>query len=482
MGEKNLKEKTATGLLWGAVNNFTTQLLMALIGIVLSRRLSPGEYGMVGMLAIFSAIAGSLQESGFTVALTNLKQVTHREYNAVFWFSTMVSISLYLILYVSAPFIAHFFHQPELVSLSRLVFASFVVAGIGTAHSAYMFRNMLNREKAVINTIALLLSGAIGITLAFSGYSYWSLAWQQFAYICIIDLGRLYYVRWLPSLHIDLTPIREMFGFSSKLLITNIINQVNNNLLSFVFARLYTPTLLGNYTQAVKWNSIGYYFISGTIQQVAQPVLVSANDKGGRQLNVFRKLLRFTAFLSMPAMLGLALIANFIVLLLGEKWAGSVPLLRILCISGAFIPIHTIYQNLLISHGRSNTYMWVNLAQILSLLGVVLVFGQFSMTVMVTAYATMLILWTGVWQQLAHQLIGLRLTDMLKDICPFLLAAVACIGTAYLTTRDIHQPIVQLIARIVIAAVLYVGIMKLAHVKIFDECIQFIFKRHETTH
>ncbi|MDE5570741.1 MAG: oligosaccharide flippase family protein, partial [Prevotella sp.] len=313
-------------------------------------------------------------------------------------------------------------------------------------------------------------------------YSYWSLAWQQFAYICIIDLGRLYYVRWLPSLHIDLTPIREMFGFSSKLLITNIINQVNNNLLSFVFGRLYTSTLLGNYTQAAKWNSIGYYFISGTIQQVAQPVLVSVNDKGDQQLNVFRKLLRFTAFLSMPAMLGLALIANFVVLLLGEQWAGSVPLLRILCISGAFIPIHTIYQNLFISHGRSNTYMWTNLTQVLTQLAVVLIFGQFSMIVMVTAYATMLILWTGVWQQLTHQLIGLRLTDMLKDICPFLLASIVCIGAAYFATQSIQQPVIQLIVRIIIAAVLYVGIMKLAHVKIFDECIQFIFKRHETTH
>lgn len=482
MGEKTLKEKTATGLLWGAVNNFTTQLLMALIGIVLGRLLSPHEYGMVGMLAIFSAIAGSLQESGFTAALTNLKQATHREYNAVFWFSTAVSISLYLILYISAPLIARFFHQPELVSLSRLVFASFVVAGIGTAHSAYMFRNMLNREKAVINIIALLLSGAVGITLALNDYSYWSLAWQQFVYICIIDLGRLYYVRWLPSLHIDLTPIREMFGFSSKLLITNIINQVNNNLLSFIFGRLYTTTLLGNYTQAAKWNSIGYYFISGTIQQVAQPVLVSVNDKGDQQLNVFRKLLRFTAFLSMPAMLGLALIANFVVLLLGEQWAGSVPLLRILCISGAFIPIHTIYQNLFISHGRSNTYMWANLTQVLTRLGVVLIFGQFSMTIMVTAYAIMLILWTGVWQQLTHQLIGLRLTDMLKDICPFLLASIICIGAAYFATQSIHQPVIQLVARIIIAAALYVGIMKLAHIKIFDECIQFIFKRHETTH
>ena len=346
---EGLKERTAKGLMWGAINNLTTQLLSVLIGIVLGRLLTPSEYGMVGMLAIFTAIAGSLQDSGFTAALTNLKQATHREYNAVFWFSTLMALLIYLLLYFTAPLIASFLHQPELVSLSRLVFASLLMAGIGIAHAAYMFRNMMNREKAITSFFALAGSGIIGITLALKGYSYWSLAWQQFAYITIINIGRLYYVRWMPSLKVDFTPIREMFGFSSKILVTNIMTQVNNNVLSLIFGRLFNAGAVGNYTQAAKWNTMGHSLISGTIQQVAQPVLASISDEEDRQLKVFRKMLRFTAFLSMPAMLGLALIADFIVLLLGQQWTDSVLLLRILCISGAFLPIQTLYQNLFIS-------------------------------------------------------------------------------------------------------------------------------------
>lgn len=483
MAEETLKEKTANGLLWGAVNNLTIQLLSALIGIVLARKLSPGEYGMVGMLAIFSAIAATLQDSGFTAAITNLKQVSHREYNAVFWFSTFVSILLYAILFLCAPLIASIFHQPGLVPLSRLVFASFVVAGIGTAHSAYMFRNMMNREKAIMNAVAIVVSGAVGITLAFLGFSYWSLAWQQFAYICIIDLGRLYYVRWLPTLHIDLRPIREMFGFSSKIMITNIVNQVNNNVLSFIFGLLFKARDVGNYTQAAKWNAMGHSLISGTIQQVAQPVMASVSEDGeGRQINIFRKMLRFTAFLSMPAMFGLALIADFVELLLGEKWTDSVLLLRILCISGAFLPLQTLYQNLFISHGRSDTYMWSTLSLIIVQIATILSFSSLGIQVMVAAYATVLILWTGVWQILANRLIGLRFMDVLKDICPFLLAAVFCVGTAYVTTQSIGQPILLILVRVFITAALYICIMKVARVKIFDECIQFLFKRHETTH
>ena len=480
--KEGLKERTAKGLMWGAINNLTSQLLMALIGIILGRLLTPADYGMVGMLAIFTAITGSLQESGFTAALTNLKEATHREYNAVFWTSTGISILLYLVLYISAPLIADYFHQPGLIPLSRLVFASLLLAGIGIAHAAYMFRNMMNREKAITGFFALVGSGIIGITLALNGYSYWSLAWQQFAYICIINIGRLYYVRWMPSFHIDLSPIREMIGFSSKILITNIINQVNNNILSFIFGRLFTAGAVGNYTQAAKWNTMGHSLISGTMQQVAQPVLASINEEENRQLNVFRKMLRFTAFLSMPAMLGLAFIADFIVVLLGEQWTDSVPLLRMLCISGAFLPIHTLYQNLFISHGRSDTYMWCSVALVITQIVVVMVFATWGIEIMIAAYVVTLILWTGIWQVLAYRLIQLRFINLLKDVCPFLLATIGCIGVAYYTTLFITNVIALILSRIIITSLLYMAIMKIAHVKIFMECIQFIFKRHEINH
>ncbi len=474
----NLKEKTAKGLFWGAVNSIMTQVLMVLIGIVLARRLGPAEYGVMGMLTIFTAIAASLQDSGFSSALVNLKDATHREYNAVFWFSTSMAAFIYLVLFLAAPLIADFFQQPALIGLSRLVFASLFLAGIGIAHSAYMFRNMMNREKALVNTVALIVSGMTGIILAYHDYSYWSLAWQQFIYMLITDLGRLYYVPWLPNFRIDMRPIREMFGFSSKLLITNIINQVNNNLLSLVFGKLYTPKDLGNYTQAMKWNTMGYGFVSGTIQQVAQPVLASVNDEEeGRQVNIFRKMLRFTVFLSMPTMLGLAFVAEFIILLLGDKWEASVALLRLLCISGAFIPIHTLYQNLFVSHGRSNTYMWCTISQIICQMVIVLACSSFGIHTMVIAYVVMLVLWTGVWQLLASRLIGFSFLNMLKDVLPFLLITVGCITVVYFITRRIDDPLLLIVSRVVATALLYIGVMKIVRVKIFEECTEFFLKK-----
>ena len=168
MGD-GLKERTANGLMWGAINGLSSQLLSVMIGIVLARLLTPAEYGIVGMLAFFSAIAGSLQESGFIAALTNLKQATNRDYNAVFWFCSLAAIIIYVVLFFCSPLIARFFHQPELIALSRLVFASLLMSGIGIAHAAYMFRNMMNREKAITGFFALVGSGIVGITLALNG-------------------------------------------------------------------------------------------------------------------------------------------------------------------------------------------------------------------------------------------------------------------------------------------------------------------------
>ena len=477
MNGQTLKEKTASGLLWGALNNMTMQVLNALIGIVLSRLLLPSDYGMMGMLTVFTAIAGSIQESGFTSALCNLRQATHDDYNAVFWFTTFMSIALYGVLWLAAPFIAAYFHHPELVTLSRLVFASLMLAGIGATHAAWMFRNMMNREKAIINAVAMLVSGSLGIALACAGLSYWSLAWQQFAYMFITNVMRLYYVRWLPTLHFDFSPIRRMFGFSFKIMLTNIINQVNNNVLSLIFGRLFTAAAVGNYTQASKWNNMGTSFISGTIQQVAQPVLVKVGGEQGRQLNVFRKMVRFAAFMSMPAMFGLALIADFVPLVLGERWNDTVILLRLLCISGAFMPLHSLYQNLFISNGRSDTYMWCTVAQVTLQIIVILAFGPYGIQAMVMAYSAMLILWLGVWQFIARRMVGIRFRDVLLDVCPFMLIALACVTVAWFATRGISSPVMSIASRIAVTATLYIGIMKLSGAKIFDDCVRFLLKK-----
>ena len=476
--EGGLKEKTAKGLLWGALNSGSTQLLNLIFGIFLGRLITPAEYGIVGVLSIFTLIAGNLQSSGFTQALVNLKAPRNEDYTAVFWFNTLTSFVLYALLFLSAPLIARFFHQPCLVEVSRFVFLSFVISSFGIAHNAYMTKNMMNRELAIIGAIALLCSGGVATFLAFCGFSYWSLAWQQIIYITVLNIGRYYYTPWRPSWHFTFEPVRKMFGFSVKILITNIINTLSNNILTLLFGRLYPIKAVGDYSQAYKWNTMASAFVANAVGQVAQPVLASVKEEQGRSVRVFRKMLRFTAFLSFPAMFGLAIISNeFILLTIGKRWIDAVPLLQMLCIGGAFVPFYTLYQNVAISNGRSDIYMFCNIAQIVLQLVIIGFFYHLGINTMVMVYTLFTIAWLFVWQWTARRIIGLRFREVIKDVMPTLCIALLVMAATYFVTLSLHHLLLLLICRILIAALLYAAIMKLLHVEMMDELLLFVKKR-----
>ncbi|MBR5640482.1 MAG: lipopolysaccharide biosynthesis protein [Muribaculaceae bacterium] len=481
-----LKERTEQSLFWSMLNNGTLQVLNLLFGIVLARLLTPGDYGIVGVLTIFSLIAGNLQSSGFTQALINLKPPKDKDYNSVFWFNVIASVILYAILWFCAPLIASFFHQPVLVGVSRFVFLAFLISSLGIAHGGYMLKNMMNREIAIINLIALMCSGGTGIVLAFNGYAYWSLAWQQVIYITVLNLGRYYYVKWHPTWHIDFGPVKRMFAFAVNILFTNIINTLNGQILTFIFGRFFPISQVGNYSQANKWNTQANTFVSGTMGQVVQTVLVNVNDDKERQKRVFRKMIRFTAFISFPVMLGLALVAKeFIEVMLGDKWTECIPLLQILCIAGAFIPLYTVYQHLAIGCKRSDLYLWCNVGQIVFQIGLILLcyylFSK-SIIVIVTVYSVFSILWLATWQVVAKHLTGLKWIEAILDIVPFMVITVAVFAIAYFSTLWIDNNVLLLIAKVIIGAALYIAVMKLAKVKIFAECWDFMRQKLKRKH
>ena len=478
----NLKEKTAKGLFWGALNNGTVQVLNVLIGIMLGRKLSPEEWAPIGMIAIFSAIAGNLQSSGFSTAIVNMKAPTSNDYNAVFWFNTLVSAIVYLVLFACAPWIAWFFEQPCLTDLSRFIFLAFFISSFGISTNAYMMKNMMQREMTIVGVTALIISGITAIILAFQGYSYWSLAWQQVINAFVLVVGRWVFVKWRPSFKVDFTPIRQTFRFSMNILITMIINTVNNHILTFVFGKLFTrtPQVVGNFFQAFKWDTMAYQTVGGTIEQVAQPVLVNLrdNEDESREVRVFRKMMRFTAFLAFPAMFGLSLVSEeFILATIGQKWIDCVPLLRVLCIGGAFMPFYSLYKNLIISQGRADLNMWLNISQIVLMFVLIFATYQQGILMVVCAYSILNVVWLLAWQFFAHRMIGLRLLHVLKDTLPFALISGAVMVASHFATMQFDNVYLLLTLRIVMAAVLYVGVMKLLRVKIMDECIKFLFKK-----
>ena len=478
MAEQSLKDKTAKGLFWGGVSNGVQQILALLFGIFLSRILSPGDYGMVGMLTIFTGFANALQESGFSAALTNKLDIKHEDYNSVFWFNIVVGIGLYVILFFSAPLIAVFFDQPDLLWVSRIVFLSFLFGCFGTAQAAYLFKNLMVKERAKIDIYALLLSNTAALIMALNGMAYWGIAIQGVLYIGLGTFLRWYYSPWRPTFSFNLQPLREMFPFSARLLLTNLFSQMSTNIFSILLGKFYTVQQVGYYSQGYKWMNMGGSFITGMISGVAQPIFAQVSYEKERQVQVLRKMIRFTAFISFPLMFGMALVANELILItVTEKWAPCVPILQLLCVWGAFSPICELYKNIVISHGKSNIYLYANV--IFGILQILLLIMMlpYGILWMVAAYVLAYLCWLLVWHCFASHLIGVRLYHVIRDILPYFLITLSALSCAWWVSFFSGNIYIRFALKIIVSAILYIGIMWGVKSVIFKECIGFLWKR-----
>ena len=503
---ESLKEKTAKGLFWGGMNNGVQQLLGLAFGIILGRLLDPSDYGMTAMLAVFSVIANELQSSGFKTGLINLREPKHEDYNAVFWFNIVAGLVLYVALWFAAPLIADYYHEQKLIPLSRYVFLGFVFSSFGMAQSAYLTKQMQIKQIAKCGMTATLSSSLVSVAMAAMGFGYWALATQYLMYIAVNTLLLWYFSPWRPtiigvrsqesgvssnlpsSVSSLLTPLKRLFPFSFRIMLSAIFTQLNNNVMNLLLGHYYGKTNTGHYNQAYQWSSKCFLLVGNMLRQVDQTVLVGLRDERERQLAVLRKMMRFTAFISFPLLFCLAMVSHeFIVLAIGEKWAFAASLLPLLCLSGAFMPLSTLLTDSVISQHRSDIYLWSTVALgVLQIVMMVSLWRQ-GIVVMVWAYTLLNIGWVFVWHFFVRRLMGYGLLSFLKDIVPFALAAAAVMSLTWLLTEftvyslrftdDYLKLWVLLISRGVIAMLLYYGIMRIAGAVILKECLKFIRRK-----
>ena len=489
---ESLKDKTARGLFWGGMNNGVQQLLGLAFGIILGRLLDPSDYGMTAMLAVFSVIANELQSSGFKTGLINLREPRHEDYNAVFWFNVVAGALIYAVLFLAAPLIARFYGNPALIPLSRYVFLGFVFSSFGMAQSAYLTKQMQIKQIAKCGMTATLTSSLVSVAMAAMGFGYWALATQYLMYIAVNTLLLWCFSAWRPTLSpltSHLSPLKRLFPFSFRIMLSAIFTQLNANIMNLLLGRFYGEANTGHYNQAYQWSSKCFLLVGNMLKQVDQTVLVGLREERERQLAVLRKMVRFTAFVSFPLLFGLAIVSHeFIMLAIGEKWAFAASLLPLLCLCGAFMPLSTLLTDSVISQHRSDIYLWSTIA--LGVLQIALMVGLWrqGIMVMVIAYTLLNIAWMFVWHFFVRRLMGYRLIDFLKDILPFALAAASVMGLTWLITYqftvyslrftdDYLRLWILLISRVVMAMLLYYGVMRIAGAVILKEVMAFIKKK-----
>ena len=355
---ESLKNKTVKGVIWSSVERFSVQGVQFLVMLVIARILSPKDFGLVGMLAIFLAVAQSLIDSGFSQALIRKQDRTETDNSTVFYFNIVVSTLLYAILYAIAPWVADFYEEPQLRQLMRVLCLVVIINSLAVVQRAIYTAAIDFKTQAKASFIAALLSGGVGIYLAMSGYGVWTLVWQQLLNAGINTLLLWVWANWHPRLQYSWQSFRELFAFGSKLLASGLLDTIYNNMYMLVIGKVFSAVSLGHYAQADRFTKLPSSNITGILQRVTYPVLCTIQNDDERLRKDYRQLLRLSAFIVFPLMCILAGVANpLVTLLLGEKWRFAATLIIPLCFSMMWYPIHAINLNLLQVKGRSDLFL-----------------------------------------------------------------------------------------------------------------------------
>lgn len=476
--EETLKGKTAKGLFWGGLSTMGQQVMSLLFGILLARLLSPEDYGLFNMLIIFTSLAALLQDSGFTIALVNKQNATNKDYNSVFWFSCFVGVILYVIGFFSAPYIADFYHSPELEPAARILFLWFVFGCTCTVHNAVIIKRLMIKERAKADLISFVISCITGVLLAFKGFGFWALIIQMLSQGIISCILRWHYSPWRPSFSFNLSPLKEFFPFSIKILITGLFNVVNNNIFSIILGRFYSKALTGYYAQGYKWGYIAYSVIWGMVNNVSQPVLAEVANDRERQNHIFRKLIRFVSYVTFPTMLGLAFVApEFISVTVTDKWAASVPYMQLFCIWGIITPLNNLCTNTIISKGKSNIFMYGTILLDIVQLSVIYLSAAYGLINMVINFIIVNFCWFFVWFFFINRMLGTRLLTLLfRDIIPFFALTASSIAIAWFVTFGITNVYLLLATKIITVTSLYILGLYICKSVLLAETIQYLLK------
>ena len=350
-----LKEKTAKGLGWGFVDNFVGTGITAVVSILLARILSPEEFGLVGMIAIFVSLGNSLMDSGFSGALIRKKEASDRDLSTVFYTNLLLSVIIYLTLFFSAPAISDFLNNGQLTLILRILALSVVIMSFTQVQKVNFIRKIDFRTQAMISLAASVVSGVVSIWMALAGCGVWSLVVQQLSKQAVVSVLLWVFSTWKPSFSFSFASFREMFSFGSKLLACSLISVIWNEIYSLVIGKMYNPIAVGYFTRAEKFKTMVTSNIGQVVQRVGYPVLSSIQDDSERQVRVYRKVVRLTILLTSTLVLGLVGCADAMIqVLIGAKWLPAAEYLRILGISGMFLPLILSSVNVFNANGKSN--------------------------------------------------------------------------------------------------------------------------------
>lgn len=386
--EESIKNKFFSGIAWSFIQNVAVRGVGFIFTILLTRTLSPGDYGLIGMLAIFMTISEVFITSGFGGALIQKKDCNDDDFSTAFYFNVLVSIFIYCLLFFAAPLIANFYHEPQLVLLTRIISLSFVFGSFNIVQDAKLQKAMDFKSLAIINLTCTIISGIIGVTMAFSGCGVWSLVGQAISSSLFRIVVFPLFTHWHPNRPFNVDSFRHLWNFGSKMIVTGILATIIRNMSNILIGRCYDKDKVGYFSRAQTFASLPSDILFSVLNQVNFPAFCACQDNRVQWLNLYRKVLFNTVLIVCPICIILSILAKpIILLLLTEKWAACIPLFQALLLARMFMPIGATHTALLRSTG--NTTLYMKLYFITGPLSLIAVIASIPMGVEAMAWATL---------------------------------------------------------------------------------------------
>ena len=374
MAEESLKNKTVKGATWSFIDNIAGQGITFLVGLVLARLLSPEEYGLIGIISIFIAVFNSLVDSGFSNALIRKNDAKDIDYNTVFLTNIVLSITLFGVLYISAPSISKFFDQPQLIPLLRVMGSIVIINAFSIIQRTILVKGIDFKTQTKVSLISSITSGIIGIGMALNSFGVWSLVGQQVSKQFLNSTFLWMFSKWYPKIQFSFQSFKELFSFGWKLLVSGLIDTLWRESYQVVIGKCYTPVALGQYSRAQQFASICSSNLTSVVQRVSFPVLSSVQSDKERLKNGYKRIIKVTMLLTFILMLGLAAVAKPMVLfLIGEQWLPCVPYLQIICLQMMLYPLHSLNLNMLQVQGRSDLFLKLEIIKKIIAIGPLLI-------------------------------------------------------------------------------------------------------------
>ncbi|MGB8953602.1 MAG: MOP flippase family protein [Candidatus Aminicenantales bacterium] len=475
----SLRSKTLHALSWSFLESVGLQGVRFIIGIVLARLLFPEQFGLIGMLMIFMALAQSFLDSGFGAALIQKRDVTQLDTCSIFYFNIVVGLAAAGLLCLVAPWIAAFYKQPILTPLTRALSLEIVINSFGLIQGVIFTKQLNFKILTKVSLIASTLSGLLGVALATVGFGVWSLVVQQVSRALFRTICLWFFSSWRPAMIFSFSALRKMFGFGSRLLFSDLLNRLFDNIYLLVIGKLFSATDLGFFTRAKTFQEIPQNTLAGIVGRVTFPVFSSIQDDPARLKKGLKKALTVLVLVNFPMMIGLAVVARPLVLvMLTEKWAPCIPYLQLFCVAGVLYSLHVINLNLLMALGRSDLFLRLEIIKKALIVINIAVTWRWGISAMIYGMIAMSLIAYYLNSYYAGVLIGYSIWEQMRDVFSYLIMAVL-MGIAIYAAGLLPFPNhwIMLVVQIPIGIVLYVCICRLFRLTAFMELWQVVWKR-----